>query len=400
MSQIWEYTKIAIKNIKSNKGRSVLTMLGIIIGISSVIMVMSVGNGVKKQMGEELNNIGGGQITIYTESGTPRFTIDDFELIREKVAGIKAVSPYIGDTGNATGSKGEFKASIRGGNEGMLYNVGDPIVAGRYFNAEEVAAGEKVCVITESSAKKLFGTTNVLGLDFELNIDGISQDLSIIGLRKDSAAGLITAGSQDQLTIELPYTVLGNDFQYYIENFGMFYIVAESNTNSSQVAQKTINLLESRYSIKGENLIKVENFTDIAAQIDSVMGTITIFISFVAAISLLVGGIGVMNIMLVSVTERTREIGIRKALGARTGSILMQFLAEAGMITLLGGIIGIILGIMGGSLIGNAAKITPSISVVTIFIAVIFSSGVGLFFGIYPAKKAAALSPIEALRHE
>ena len=214
MSQIWEYTKIAIKNIKSNKGRSVLTMLGIIIGISSVIMVMSVGNGVKKQMGEELNNIGGGQITIYTESGTPRFTIDDFELIREKVAGIKAVSPYIGDTGNATGSKGEFKASIRGGNEGMLYNVGDPIVAGRYFNAEEVAAGEKVCVITESSAKKLFGTTNVLGLDFELNIDGISQDLSIIGLRKDSAAGLITAGSQDQLTIELPYTVLGNDFQY------------------------------------------------------------------------------------------------------------------------------------------------------------------------------------------
>ena len=106
MSQIWEYTKIAIKNIKSNKGRSVLTMLGIIIGISSVIMVMSVGNGVKKQMGEELNNIGGGQITIYTESGTPRFTIDDFELIREKVAGIKAVSPYIGDTGNATGSKG------------------------------------------------------------------------------------------------------------------------------------------------------------------------------------------------------------------------------------------------------------------------------------------------------
>ena len=346
MSQIWEYTKIAIKNIKSNKGRSVLTMLGIIIGISSVIMVMSVGNGVKKQMGEELNNIGGGQITIYTESGTPRFTIDDFELIREKVAGIKAVSPYIGDTGNATGSKGEFKASIRGGNEGMLYNVGDPIVAGRYFYAEEVAAGEKVCVITESSAKKLFGTTNVLGLDFELNIDGISQDLSIIGLRKDSAAELITAGSQDQLTIELPYTVLGNDFQYYIENFGMFYIVAESNTNSSQVAQKTINLLESRYSIKGENLIKVENFTDIAAQIDSVMGTITIFISFVAAISLLVGGIGVMNIMLVSVTERTREIGIRKALGARTGSILMQFLAEAGMITLLGGIIGIILGIM------------------------------------------------------
>lgn len=107
-----------------------------------------------------------------------------------------------------------------------------------------------------------------------------------------------------------------------------------------------------------------------------------------------------MNIMLVSVTERTREIGIRKALGARTGSILMQFLAEAGMITLLGGIIGIILGIMGGSLIGNAAKITPSISVVTIFIAVIFSSGVGLFFGIYPAKKAAALSPIEALRYE
>ena len=401
MSQIWEYTKIAIKNIKSNKGRSILTMLGIIIGISSVIMVMAVGNGVRHQMSAELNNMGSGQIIIYTDGkvGNIRFTTEDFELISEKVSNVKAVTPSMSGYGSAAGPKGDFEVRASGGNEGMLYSSGDPIAAGRYFTAEEVAQGKKVCVLTENSAKKLFGTTNVLGLSFELELYGISQEVSIVGIRKDSASRLLTGGS-NYIYAEIPYTVLGNHFQYYIEDFNQFYVIAASNADSGQVARQSVNLLENKYSVRGEEMIKVESFTDYAAQINSVLSMITVFISFVAAISLLVGGIGVMNIMLVSVTERTREIGIRKALGARTGSILMQFLAEAGMITLLGGIIGILFGSLGGILICTALKITPSISLFTILGASVFSSGVGLFFGIYPAKKAAALSPIEALRYE
>jgi putative ABC transport system permease protein len=144
----------------------------------------------------------------------------------------------------------------------------------------------------------------------------------------------------------------------------------------------------------------MESFTDYTEQFDTILSIITIFVSFVAAISLLVGGIGVMNIMLVSVTERTREIGIRKALGARTGSILLQFLAEAGIITLFGGIIGIILGILGASGIGALTGVSPQVSPLIVAAASVFSCGVGIFFGIYPARKAAALSPIEALRHE
>ncbi|MGN1313518.1 MAG: ABC transporter permease [Lachnospiraceae bacterium] len=400
MAQIWEYTKIAIKNIKSNKGRSVLTMLGIIIGISSVIMVMSVGNGVKQKVGSELDNMGNGQIAIYTDDkeGDIRFTQEDFELILKTVPEVKAVTPSLSGVGTAAGPKGDMDIRVSGGNEGMFYALGDPIVSGRYFTADEVSQGKKVAVITEAGAKKLFGTTNVVGLSFEMDLYGLSQDMTIVGLRRDSESNLLTGNTY--LSIEVPYTVLGNSFQYYIEDFSMIYVVATSNQHSTQVAKKAVTLLENKYSVRGENMIKVESFTDVASQFNSVMSMITVFISFVAAISLLVGGIGVMNIMLVSVTERTREIGIRKALGARTGSILMQFLAEAGMITLLGGIIGIMLGSLGGALICTLVKVTPSISLSTVLGAAVFSSAVGIFFGIYPAKKAAALSPIEALRYE
>ena len=166
------------------------------------------------------------------------------------------------------------------------------------------------------------------------------------------------------------------------------------------MAADSIQLMESRHNVRGENKILMESFADSQAQFDSILGIITIFISFVAAISLLVGGIGVMNIMLVSVTERTREIGIRKSLGARTKSIMIQFLAEAGIITLIGGIVGIILGSLGAVAVCGALGFTAQVKVSTVFMAALFSSAVGIFFGMYPAKKAAKLSPIEALRHE
>ena len=167
-----------------------------------------------------------------------------------------------------------------------------------------------------------------------------------------------------------------------------------------QVAQDVMEYWENKFDCKGKNLIRVESFGDYMDQMNQVLDYITLFVGLVAAISLLVGGIGVMNIMLVSVTERTREIGIRKALGARTSSIMLQFLSESAIITLLGGLIGIVLGVGGAYLICHLIGFTAKVNVASVVIATVFSAAVGIFFGLYPARKAARLSPIEALRHE
>ncbi len=406
MAQIWEYIKIALMNIKSNKGRSILTMLGIIIGIASVIMIMAIGNGVRGQINDELESIGSGLIELYLDTTldttTMRFSQEDFDLIMDKVEHVKGATSYMGGWGTAEGPKGNFEARAMGGNEGLQYYSanGGSIIKGRYFSKADVDSGNRVCVIPESSAVSLFGTTDVIGMSFELTLYGISQELTIVGIREDSATSIVNSGSSSFVCLELPISVLGNDYYYYIDEFYDMIIFAESTEYCTEVAQNAVRLLESKYDARGEGQIIVQSISDMSAEYDSILGIVTLFISFVAAISLLVGGIGVMNIMLVSVTERTREIGIRKALGARTGSILLQFLAEAGIITMLGGLIGIVIGIMGGNLICSIVGVTARTQVSTIIGATLFSSAVGIFFGIYPARKAAKLSPIEALRHE
>ena len=394
-------------NIRNNKGRSILTMLGIIIGISSVIMIISIGNGMRQEINSELNSIAGGQIALYTNSSVEgndvSFTEEDFDLIKEKVEHVKGVTANYSVWGTVNAKKGHFEAVVRAGNEALQYIAAtEPIVKGRYFNEVEALNGSKVCVISEASAKMLFGTTDVVGMSLEITVWNYTQELKIIGVRADNQSTLINmlGGDGGYVSAEIPMSTLASCFGFFTEEFDQFYILAEKPEYSAQVAEDSMRLMELKHKVRGENKIMMESFSDYTATYDSILNVITLFISFVAAISLMVGGIGVMNIMLVSVTERTREIGIRKALGARTGSILLQFLAESGIITLLGGLIGIVVGsglaILACSLLG----FTAHVSVVTVLIAVIFSSAVGIFFGIYPAKKAARLSPIEALRHE
>lgn len=405
MSQAWEYIKIALMNIKSNKGRSVLTMLGIIIGISSVIMIISVGNGIKNRVNGELNDMAGGQLYLMVDSSKNKsnieFTESDFEAIMTKVDHVKGVTPAYQMSGTVAGRKGNFDSYVTGGNHFLEFSSSDKIIKGRYFTEDEYYSARKVCIITEKSANKLFGTTDVIGMNVEVTMYNASQELEIVGIREDSSSALMgMMGYGDILQVEMPITVMGSAYGFYVEGFNSCYIIGDSANYSTQIAQESIKLMEGRFNVRGEGIFTVQNFSDYMTQINSVLGYITLFVVFVAAISLLVGGIGVMNIMLVSVTERTREIGIRKALGARTGSILTQFLSESAIITLIGGIVGITLGILGAVGISGLIGFTPEVKMTTVLGASMFSTAVGLFFGIYPAKKAAKLSPIEALRHE
>ena len=403
MSGLIEYVKIAIMNLRSNKGRSILTMLGIIIGISSVIMIISIGNGVTEQVNGELNDMAGGQLYIYANNDKAdemiEFTNEDFDAIEEKVAHVKGVTPTYSMYGTAVGKKGSFEAIVSAGTESQEFINNNEIKYGRYYSESDYYSANKVCVISENDAILLFGTTDVVGMDIEISMYGVSQDMTIVGIRENpDSAMFVSYGNTVQ--IEIPMTTLGSQYGFYVESFDGFYIIGESAEYATDIAKQSISILEGRHNIRGEDRIMLENFNDYMTQINDVLGYITVFVVFVAAISLLVGGIGVMNIMLVSVTERTREIGIRKALGARTSSIMTQFLSESAIISLTGGVIGIILGVLGAFLLCALIGLTPKVNFSTVFGATFFSSAVGIFFGIYPAKKAAKLSPIEALRHE
>ena len=410
MTQIWEYIKIAFMNIRSNKGRSILTMLGIIIGISSVIMIISIGNTIKVGINDGLDSIAGGQIYLYSdgeneEGITLEFTDEDLDALKENVKNIKAITPQWGFNGQISGRKGTFEGYVTAGNSGLEYAKSDPIIKGRYFTDGDYYSAKKVCVLDENSATKLFGNTNVVGMTVEISIWSEAEEYTIVGIRETPASSMITMLEGTALNIEIPLKGVASALGIYLDSYSDILIICDGAENATQVAKDSVRFLENRYNVRGKEAIQIQNFNDIMSEVTSILDYVTIFVVLVAAISLLVGGIGVMNIMLVSVTERTREIGIRKALGARTGSILLQFLSESAIISLMGGVIGILLGVAGAAgvcaLIGKSmGGLVLQIEASTVLGASIFSTAVGVFFGIYPAKKAAKLSPIEALRHE
>ena len=411
MGQFLEYVKIAYKSILSNKGRTFLTMLGIIIGISSVIMITGLGSGVKNALDGSLGDLFRGQTYIYS-TGEENITVDDINYIKNNVKGLKMCTMENYYRGTAQSVKGEFTVDYYMVNETYEYFAVEGMLHGRYFTEDEVNNAENVAVIDEAGAKAFFGSTDVVGQSFYVDLYGDLLEYRIVGVRKAKESQLMNLvnnlnGDYNLVKLETPYThyeKATNDTWIMDNNSDV--LISSDSPDVNDTLKRIVNILESRHDVRGEEQFYIDSFDSYMEKINQVIGYVTLFIGFVSAISLLVGGIGVMNIMLVSVTERTSEIGIRKALGARTGSIMTQFLAEAAMITFVGGIIGVLLGYGGAEalcfLVSKIAKMSVHISIY-IFVALgaaIFSAAVGLFFGIFPAKKAATLSPIEALRQE
>ena len=408
MGGLFEYIKMAVQNIRANKGRSFLTMLGIIIGIASVIAIVSIGEGTKNQMNSEIDGIGGGQIAVSVSNDaiteSEFITAEDVQAVREidTVEGVNVSESYDGET--VTG-KGNFSIMLTAeGPDAKLLNNSE-MKYGNYFGENEIEEGKNVCVISDADAKRLFGTDDVVGMNLDITCYDSSKSFRIMGVTTQKENGTFVSYTYDGMpvAVNIPYSSM-EDLVGAADEFYSLTIQGDKTLDSQIIADQVVHVLEKRHQCAGEEYFQVQSFQDVMQSMNEMLGMVTAFISFVAGISLLVGGIGVMNIMLVSVTERTREIGIRKSLGAKTSSIMLQFLAEVAILTVIGGLIGIILGIlaaygicsvMSGSI---GMTITPGISPTVIFVATLFSCAVGVFFGIYPAKKAARLSPIEALR--
>ncbi|WP_127165448.1 ABC transporter permease [Veillonella sp. CHU732] len=396
---------MAWSSLIANKMRSLLTMLGIIIGVAAVIALVSIGYGVRQQITESISSLGSNLLMVYP--GAPRtpgvrpvaganktIKMGDYEAI-SKMDSVQAASPVAANSYLTVYMNKNWTTTVNGANADFQYVNNWTMKSGRFITDSQIERRERVAVIGATVAKNLFGNEDPIGKDIRIH----KNSFKVVGVLDEKGSG--TMGNDQDDVIVVPYTtmmerVMGVDY------LRMIYIQAKEGEDLERVQADIENILRVRHGIKNPDLddFNVNNMASIMKAVEENTATMTLFLGAVAAISLLVGGIGIMNIMLVSVTERTREIGVRKALGATYRTIITQFLIEAVVISLVGGAIGIVVGIGASQLIATVAKLKTVVTTGPILLSFGFSMTIGLVFGLYPARKAAKLNPIDALHYE
>ncbi len=400
---IFENIRLAISSIRVNKMRSFLTMLGMIIGIGSVIAIVSLGDTMRTLMANEYQNVGLGLAYMYVSKPDDVSTDNDFFTVEEA----ENIKEAMGDAVSYVGFQSSQRTDMKAGRKtSTLYLSGlaeNPtalkdlkILYGRMLNDSDFQNKRNYVVLQKETAEEFFGDANAVGRTVEVKLNEDTEELLVIGVYEntDSAFMKLMSGGSMQ-TAYVPESLLISEDAY---NWSIYFIVSDVDQ-----MQQTVERVKG-YTARMKNLEPEYLISSSAAEememVDTMLGSMSSVVGAIAAISLLVGGIGIMNIMLVSVTERTREIGIRKALGAKTRDILIQFLVEAAMISAAGGVIGTFLGISVVALGGMAFGLETVVKPQTILVAVAFSAVVGLGFGLYPARKAAKADPVVALRYE
>tara|TARA_R110000824_G_scaffold118960_2_gene271418 strand:- start:34227 stop:35429 length:1203 start_codon:yes stop_codon:yes gene_type:complete len=393
---------LAFREIRRNFLRSALTMLGIIIGVAAVIAMVTLGGGAQQKVSADISGLGKNLLMVFPGSrqrgpsaGGAMFKEADVAALQRGISGLDVVAPMSSSSVRAVYANTNWTTTVSGATNDYFQVRQWGLSAGRVFDEAEERSGRMVCVIGETVHKNLFGRQDPIGARLRIG----TNSCQVIGLLE--AKGSSTFGQDQDDAVILPLLafqrrVSGND------NISMIFLSASSGAVIDRVKEQvTLLLRQRRHIAAGESDdFQVQDMREIAALVEGTTALLTAFLGSVAAISLIVGGIGIMNIMLVSVTERTREIGIRLAIGAYEREVLMQFLVEAGALSLAGGVVGIILGLGISGLVAYAVAIPFVINLPIIAVAFVFSALVGIVFGYFPARNAARLDPIEALRFE
>ena len=396
---------LAIAAIRKNKMRATLTMLGIIIGVAAVIVMVAVGYGARTRIHEQINNLGTNMIVITPgaaqQSGVsqgaqafPNLTLKDVDKIRAESQYVSAVSPVVVSRTVVIGQAGNWRTTINGVDVDYETIRDWQPSSGDFFTADDVRGSRKVILLGNTVAQNLFPGQDPVGSDVQIR-NSIFRVVGVLSVKGQSASG---TDSDDVVLI--PYTTAsatlsGRSFIPQI----LAGTASEQDVPAAEEEIRTI-LREAHRIQDGNDDFTVRNQADLAAAAESSTQVMTLLLAAIASISLLVGGIGIMNIMLVSVTERTREIGIRMAIGARGSDVLTQFLVESIVMGVLGGLAGLVIGVAGAKTLGHFTGWQTTISPLIMIVSIAFSGAVGVFFGYYPARKAAALNPIQALRYE
>ncbi|MDP1623368.1 MAG: ABC transporter permease [Bacteroidales bacterium] len=397
----------AIRSLKKNKMRTFLTMLGIIIGVASVIAMLAIGQGSKQSIQAQISTLGTNILIIYPQASSSggvrmeagssqKMTLEDVNAITERCPSVEYITPQVRSSGQLVNGNMNWRTSVYGVYPDYFEIRNLKIMSGNLFTMTDDRSSTKVCIIGQTVITNLFGDyADPVGNYIRIN----KIPFKIIGTIEKKGQN---AFGQDQDDVVIaPFSTVQKRMMA-ITHIQSMLVSARSEALIPAASQEITDVLKAKHNLgpSEEPDFTIRTQTDIAEAATATSGILTVLLATIASISLLVGGIGIMNIMLVSVTERTREIGIRMSVGARGRDVLLQFLIEALMISLLGGFIGISLGVIVSQLIANILSWPVNITVQSILMSFVFASAIGIFFGWYPARKAARLNPIDALRYE